>query len=86
MLNTESALMPRRGRHPGETVTIGFRIDAGLKAALERAAAADHRTMTSLVEKLITDHVRAHGYLEPGEGHAAEAPDQRARKVRIRGM
>jgi hypothetical protein len=52
----------------GETVTIGFRVDVGLKAALEQAAADDHRAMTSLVEKLLTDHLRARGYL------GAEAP------------
>jgi hypothetical protein len=35
--------------------------------AAERAAAADQRSLTSLVEKLLTDYCREHGFL-PGDG------------------
>jgi hypothetical protein len=33
-----------------------------LKAAAEKAAEAEHRSLTNLIEKLLTDYVR---YLEP---------------------
>lgn len=35
-----------------------------LKTAAERAAAADQRTITSLVEKLMADYCRKHGFLK----------------------
>ena len=34
-----------------------------LKDAAERAAAADQRSLTSLIEKLLTDYCQAHGFL-----------------------
>ena len=35
-----------------------------LKNAADKAAADDHRTLTSLVEKLLTDYLRRKGYLK----------------------
>ena len=38
--------------------TLNLRIDPELKRAAAKAAAADQRTLTSLIEKLLTDYVR----------------------------
>jgi hypothetical protein len=42
-------------------------MSAELKAAAEQAAADDHRSLTSLVEKVLTDYCREKGYL-PQDG------------------
>jgi hypothetical protein len=34
-----------------------------LKEAAEKAAADDHRSLTSLIEKLLSDYLRRKGYL-----------------------
>lgn len=47
------------------TVQVNFRVSPELKDAAEAAAAADHRSLTSLILKLLTDHCRATGYLPP---------------------
>lgn len=41
-----------------KTAQINLRIDPELKAAAEKAAAADKRSLTSLVEKLLDDYLR----------------------------
>jgi hypothetical protein len=46
-----------------KTAQLNLRIDPVLKNAAERAAADDQRSLTSLIEKLLTDHCRAGGYL-----------------------
>ena len=46
-----------------KTATLNLRIDPGLKAVAEKAAAEDRRSLTSLVEKLLTDHLKAKGYI-----------------------
>jgi hypothetical protein len=38
------------------------------RAALERAAYADDRTMSGLARKLLTDWLRANGYLQRKDG------------------
>jgi hypothetical protein len=50
-----------------------MRIDPKLKEAAERAAADDRRSLSSLIEKLLTDYCRDHGLL---------MPDRRPRKSR----
>jgi hypothetical protein len=47
------------GRKPG----ISFRIQPEIKAALEKAATDDHRSISSLVEKVLAEWLRQHGYL-----------------------
>jgi hypothetical protein len=42
-----------------KTAQLNLRIDPSLKEAAERAAADDHRSLKSLVEKLLIDHLRA---------------------------
>lgn len=47
-----------------KTATLNLRIDPALKAAADKAAADDQRSLTSLVEKLLTEHLKAKGYLK----------------------
>lgn len=47
-----------------KTATLNLRIDPALKVAAERAAEADQRTVTSLIEKLLADHCRKAGFLK----------------------
>jgi hypothetical protein len=46
-----------------KTSAISVRVADDVKAALERAAAEDHRPLASYVEKLLLEHLRANGYL-----------------------
>jgi hypothetical protein len=47
-----------------KTAQVNLRIDPDLKALAEKAAAQDNRTLTSLVEKLLMDHLRRKGLLD----------------------
>jgi hypothetical protein len=42
---------------------VSLRIQPSLKAAAEKGAADDRRSLTSLVEKLLAEHLKAKGYL-----------------------
>jgi hypothetical protein len=42
---------------------IGIRVESYVKAAAERAAAEDCRSVASLIEKLLVEHLRRTGYL-----------------------
>jgi hypothetical protein len=46
------------------TASIGIRVEPDIKAAAEKAAEADHRTLASLIEKLLIEHLRENGYLK----------------------
>lgn len=46
------------------SVPVGLRLTPTLKKALDDAAAADSRSVASLVEKLLTDFLKKNGYLE----------------------
>lgn len=46
-----------------KTAQVNLRIRPELKEAAERAASEDQRSLTSLVEKLLTDYLRDKGYL-----------------------
>ena len=50
-----------------KSATLNIRIDPALKAAAERFVADDHRSMTSLIEKLLAEHLQKHGYLKPAK-------------------
>lgn len=41
-----------------KSATLNLRIDPEIKAALERAAKAERRSVTNLIEKLIIDYVQ----------------------------
>jgi hypothetical protein len=45
---------------------FNMRIDPVLKEAAEEAAADDRRSLSSLVEKLLTDYCRERGFLDEG--------------------
>jgi hypothetical protein len=45
------------------TAAIGVRVAPEIKAAAEKAARDDHRTLASLLEKLLVGYLREHGYL-----------------------
>lgn len=51
------------------TASIGIRVEPAVKEAAEQAAAADRRTLASLIEKLLIEHLEKAGYLP---GRAAE--------------
>jgi predicted HicB family RNase H-like nuclease len=46
-----------------KTAPLNIYVSPELKAAATRAAKADQRSLTSLVEKLLTDYCRATGHL-----------------------
>lgn len=43
---------------------IGIRVETATKKAVERAAAADRRSMASYIEKLLVEDLKAKGYLK----------------------
>jgi hypothetical protein len=43
---------------------VSVRLPPDVKAAAERAAKDDTRSLSSFIEKTITDHLRAKGYLK----------------------
>ena len=47
-----------------KTAQVNLRISPKLKALADKAAADDQRTLTSLVEKLLTDFLKKKGYIE----------------------
>ena len=51
-----------------KTAQVNLRVEPALKDAAERAAADDHRSLTSLIEKLLSDYLRERGYLPKGGG------------------
>jgi len=60
--------MQRQSRQQGDprtnrTATIGFRVERHVKDAAELAAARDHRTLSSLLEKILIEFLSAQGLL-----------------------
>jgi hypothetical protein len=52
------SLMPH-GRAKIKTATLTLRVDPEIKAAAEKAAAHDRRSLTKLVEVLLVEHCRS---------------------------
>lgn len=46
-----------------KTHPLGFRVEPEVKQALEHAAQADMRSVSSLIEKILTEWLRERGYL-----------------------
>ncbi len=46
------------------TAPLGFRVDPEMKAALERAASQDQRSVSSLILKILSDWLRQNGHLQ----------------------
>ena len=49
-----------------KTAQVNLRLQPSLKEAAEKAAAADQRSLTSLIEKLLVAHLRTRGFLPKG--------------------
>jgi hypothetical protein len=47
-----------------KTAQVNLRLQPSLKAAAEKAAAADRRSLTSLIERLLADYCKKHGFLK----------------------
>lgn len=47
-----------------KTAAFSVRVTPEIKAAAEKAAADDHRPVASLVEKIVVEWLRKHGYLK----------------------
>jgi hypothetical protein len=47
-----------------KTNPVSLRLPPDVKAAAEQAAKDDFRSLSSLIEKLITEHVKKKGYLK----------------------
>jgi hypothetical protein len=47
-----------------KTAQVNLRIKPQLKAAAEKAAADDQRSLTSLIEKLLTDYLQKTGHMK----------------------
>ena len=48
----------------GKTPSLGVRLQPKVKTALQQAAEADIRSLSSMVEKILTEWLRAKGYLK----------------------
>jgi hypothetical protein len=48
-----------------KTPSLGIRVQPETKVALERAAKDDLRSVSSLIEKILVEWLRAKGYLPP---------------------
>jgi hypothetical protein len=46
-----------------KTHPLGFRVEPEVKEALETAAKADHRSLSSLIEKILVEWLRINGFL-----------------------
>jgi hypothetical protein len=46
-----------------KTHPLGFRVEPEVKDALEKAAKADMRSVSSLIEKILSEWLRANGFL-----------------------
>jgi len=61
------------------TTFIGFRVEPTVKHAAERAAAADHRTLSSLMEKVLLEFLRERGYISPTSDRGMDQPSRRSK-------
>jgi hypothetical protein len=50
-----------------KTAQVNLRLQPSLKAAAEKAAVDEQRSLINLIEKLLTDYLRAKGYLKPAK-------------------
>jgi hypothetical protein len=64
-----------------KTAQVNLRLEPALKEAAEKAAESDRRSLTSLVEKLLVDHLRTTGFL-PAPDLPPQPPAKVARKAR----
>jgi hypothetical protein len=58
--------MPRPKLETPKSLPVSVRLPPAVKAAVEQAAKDDTRSISSLVEKVLTEWVRRRGYLPKG--------------------
>ena len=46
---------------------LGVRLEPDTKAAIEKAAADDRRSISSMIDKILVEWLRAKGYLKPAK-------------------
>ena len=56
-----------------KTHQLNLRISPELKALADKAAVDDQRSLTSLIEKLLTDHLKQHGYMPSSSRRVGKA-------------
>jgi hypothetical protein len=56
-----------------KTAQVNLRLKPGMKAAAEKAAAADHRSLTSYIEKLIADDLEDRKVSKKGKSAASKS-------------
>jgi hypothetical protein len=56
--------MPKMKKTQPRPMTLNVRIDPPVRLALEKAAEADARTLSSLVQKVLAEHVRETGFMK----------------------
>ena len=71
--------MKRKATSEKRSASIGLKVLQSLKQALEKAAEDDTRTVASLCEKILTEHLRATGYLKKRRPWVAGAAAARQR-------
>lgn len=54
-----------------KTSALGLRVEPAVKAALEKAAKDDRRSVASLVEKILSEWLEGRGYLPTDDAAAA---------------
>jgi len=60
--------MPKKMEVPvPKDAAIGVRMAGDIKAAASKAAAADRRSVSSLMEKLLVEFLISEGYLKPDD-------------------
>jgi hypothetical protein len=60
-----SDVLYNRMANETRSANVMVRMVPSLKAVAERAAKDDARSLSSLIEKVLTDHLKAAGYLKP---------------------
>jgi hypothetical protein len=74
-LIAESGKKFMTSRPKPRTTAIGIRVDDEIKRAVEAAAAADARTVSSLLKKALLEYLRSHGFLLPVSAGAIRVDD-----------
>jgi hypothetical protein len=65
---------------PKSVLPVSFRIRADVKAAAEKAAVDDHRSLSSLIEKVLADYLKQQGYLASQSGESLAPKPRRPKK------
>jgi hypothetical protein len=59
-----------------KTIAIGIRIEEDVRRAVEAAAVADSRTVSSLLRKALLEYLRSHGFLPPVSASVTSVDNQ----------